>query len=336
MRKHNLELLKAALAKASLLLECDGSPAAKKDKIRSELERFTLTFDAARCSQSIGLFIAGDITRLVVFPFEVTEVVLLADSFEIRDVLYMRQYLSPYYIMVFGDNAVKLYLAEADNLQEIKDELFPLRYHQNRESRNDKSPSVQNFRKEKGGNLGAKVDLILSHTKHHFSRYLSGQTQTVILAGTTSVVRQMKNEFMQRGIVVGTISGNFRDSQTKELGAKALAVCMKMRSEEIKKMVIHLENQSLKNKVKGLRKVWEAANAGKGLLLLVERDFRQPAYIAAGSDQIRLHPPKGAYKYVSDAVDDAIEKVLQKHGQVFFAEPHELAKFENIGMMLRY
>jgi hypothetical protein len=336
MRRHNPDLLKGALEKASLLLECDGSPVEKKEKIRAELERFALAFDATRCGQSIGLFVAGDITRLVFFPFEVNQAVIVGDSFEIRDVLYLRQYLSPYYIMVLGDRSVKLFLAEANRLQEIKDEFFPMSDHHKHATRNNPALAVRKFRKDKDGALQARVDAIMNQAQHHFSSYLSGQAQTVVLAGTGSVVRQLKNEFTRRGIAAGTLSGNFGEDQLHLLGTKALVVCNRMRSDEMKKMVSMLERQSGKNKAKGLRKVWQAATAGKGLLLLVERDFRHPGYVLAGSDQIKLHPPKGSYKYVSDAVDDVIEKVLDKHGQVFFTEPHELAEFENIGMVLRY
>ncbi|HWA34094.1 MAG TPA: hypothetical protein VG737_08200, partial [Cyclobacteriaceae bacterium] len=127
-RKYNEGILKAALEKASLLLANYDCPAKERNYMIAELQRFALSFDASKCSQGLGIFIAPDITRLVFFPFSVNEIILVADSFEIREVLRLRQYLSPYYIVHLDNQGARLWVGHAGHVQEIRDGQFPVIY----------------------------------------------------------------------------------------------------------------------------------------------------------------------------------------------------------------
>lgn len=86
-KKQNIDLLHRSLRTVSLQLQCYPCDPDRKDKITRELQMFALSFDPIKCDQSVGLFIANDITRLIFFPFAVEESVQVMDSFQIDDVL---------------------------------------------------------------------------------------------------------------------------------------------------------------------------------------------------------------------------------------------------------
>jgi hypothetical protein len=82
--------------------------------------------------------------------------------------------------------------------------------------------------------------------------------------------------------------------------------------------------------------VWTAAQEGKGLWLLVEKEYTRPTYLRDGDPTLYMRPPKGKYTLVPDAVDDIIEVVLEKGGKVMFTEENKLRKFDSIALLHRY
>jgi hypothetical protein len=324
-RKYNDRILHAALEKASRLLENYECRANDKQHVIAELQRFALSFDACKCDTALGVFIAHDVTRLVFFPFAVNEIILVADSFEIRDVLLLRQYLSPYYVLHFDKKNVRLLIGHADHLQEIRDDRFPvsLAIEPHKPADDKRNPETAEQK-------------IMQTVGRHVLKYLAGSVPTLLLAGAPKLARTFEKNIKLGNTVVGHILENFSVENLKPLARMAWKSCTALRNAAMDRQIAKLDGESPRYRAKGLRQVWRAALKGQGLVLLVEKDYRRPAYVPQGTDEIRLHTPKGQYKFVADAVDDVIEKVLSKNGHVLLTESHRLGKFENIGMMLRY
>jgi hypothetical protein len=83
----------------------------------------------------------------------------------------------------------------------------------------------------------------------------------------------------------------------------------------------------------GLHAVKEAAEEGRGHLLVVEEGFTFPCHWVDG-----LAPSAGPDEQldVDDVVDDVIETVLLADGSVEFVEDGALSDVGSIGMLLRY
>lgn len=86
-----------------------------------------------------------------------------------------------------------------------------------------------------------------------------------------------------------------------------------------------------------MKNVWEAASEGKGLTLLVEKDYQITGYHQLSSEtEIFLTPPVGKYKVVLDVADDIIEIVKEKGGNIVILENGALKNFNHIALILRY
>ena len=49
-----------------------------------------------------------------------------------------------------------------------------------------------------------------------------------------------------------------------------------------------------------------------------------------------LRPPQKPHKVLADAVDDVIEMVLEKNGQIFFVDNGMLKDYQRVALITRY
>ncbi len=75
---------------------------------------------------------------------------------------------------------------------------------------------------------------------------------------------------------------------------------------------------------------------GRGKLLLVEQDYHAPGRLAETGLLLLPAADPNAPDVMSDAVDEVIEMVLSKGGEVVFVENGQLAPHQRIALVLRY
>ena len=85
-----------------------------------------------------------------------------------------------------------------------------------------------------------------------------------------------------------------------------------------------------------LGEVWRSANLGRGKTLYVEADYHEPGRLDESS--MLLLPVDNAMgpDVIPDAVDEVIEMVISKGGEVVFTESGALEKYQRIALVLRY
>ena len=83
--------------------------------------------------------------------------------------------------------------------------------------------------------------------------------------------------------------------------------------------------------------IWGAVEEGRGLDLLVEKDFSQAGFLTNDKPyQLHLRPPKEPHRILADAVDDLIKEVLEKNGNVTFLENDSLRDYQHLALITRY
>ena len=85
-----------------------------------------------------------------------------------------------------------------------------------------------------------------------------------------------------------------------------------------------------------LGEAWMQAQLGRVATLLVEEDYHQPARPSESGMLLSLVDAAGGPDVLEDAVDDLVELVLQKGGQVFFFGDGALALHGRVAAILRY
>jgi hypothetical protein len=339
-RKQNITLLNQALGKAQTALQNFSCSPEVRQLVSDRLESLVTRVNFDEPEGGIGLFVSPQVSTLVSFPFPVNEIVLVGNSFEAREILYLRQYLTPYYIASVTKTSVHLYKAHADSVQEIRDGGLPFIFEDDYEyARSTPGSSVgygmKGFEKDKSVMTEMRVKSFVRAAAHRLNgRFAAGEPEIVVCGPTRSV-----NEFADACSAKDNlikVAGSHNAGEFSDLVQAAWKACQSARTQLIEKFISELEELGPNYKAIGIRKVWSEATRGNGLLLLVERDYMRPAYIPDGTGEIRLHPPKGKYETIADAVDDVIEKVLQAGGKAIIAESNQLRRFEQIGLMLRH
>jgi len=340
-RRQNIKIVEHAIERALHALEGIQATPLQIKKMSERLQSLASAIDPNHVKSGVGLFVSPQVMERVDFSFDVTDCVVVGETFETRDILYRIQQEKAYYVLSMSKQAIHLFAAKADVVQEIRDGYFPRKYHDAyeyaRPSRgNSFGNSLKSFEKDKDILSDLRMGAYLKRADDKLSAYLGSSQGEVVLVGPPKLIHQMSGNHVIAHHVTGKVPGTFDPEDHLRIGSLAWKECRKYREAQIDALIKKADDTAFNLKKHGIRDVWEAAAKGKGALLLVEKDLRYPAYVPEGYEQIRLRRPKGNFRFVEDAVDDVIETVVLKGGKVVFVPENALARFERIVLLLRY
>jgi predicted transcriptional regulator len=89
----------------------------------------------------------------------------------------------------------------------------------------------------------------------------------------------------------------------------------------------------------GIDDSWKSAVEGRGMELVVEEGYRQPAILHREGYVLELVDDESATdgpRHLDDAVDELVELVLEKGGEVTFVDDGALADCDRVALILRY
>ena len=88
--------------------------------------------------------------------------------------------------------------------------------------------------------------------------------------------------------------------------------------------------------VDGINNIWQAVKEGRGRKLVIEKDFTREAFLQTGENRLLFKEPIGAHKVVTDIIDDIIETMIDKGGEVFFTDNGQLKDYGRMILITRY
>jgi hypothetical protein len=294
-------------------------------------------------AEGLGIFVSPHVKLLVQFPFPVQEKVIIADSFEIRDVLYKINYSHSYYILLISEKGARLFERAFSNITEIKDHHFPKEYHEeflynppSRGSSDSGSASLKGFEKDKSILEAIRFQNFFREADLALKSYLVDHTP-LVLVGPKKEFAWFEKVTQHSENIISKISGNYNHASIKELEDLCWPAVRSFLDEQNKKWIIEFrEKIGERLGLYGIQEVWKAAKEGRALKLLVEKDYKIPGFVDTDESILHLHPPRGSHKIVADAVDDCIEIVLEKSGQVYFVDNGLLGDYGKIALITRY
>jgi hypothetical protein len=140
-----------------------------------------------------------------------------------------------------------------------------------------------------------------------------------------------------RDAIVTTLTGSHDKTPAHELGKLVWPLVKANLAEKRQNALSQLDIAVSEQKyVSTVGEVWRLAQDGRGRLLLVEEDFHAPARVDDTGRHLQLVEDATEPGVIDDAVDEIIEMVLSKQGQVVFVENGQLAQHQRIALILRY
>jgi hypothetical protein len=307
-----------------------------------KLESLAGNVDYTHNLDGIGFFVSPEVSEVVHFPFEVTEKVMVGERFELRDLMYMSSLLDDYFLLSVTLNGVRLYKGNGSKLSEIINNDFPRDFEDNYEyakpSQASGNPNQlkSGERKDKSVIIETRFQQFLKEADKRLDPYLL-EKSPLIIAGVKQELGYFKKVTRHEKQIAGQVEGNY-SNDLAGFGKMAFNVFRAYRdlitAEEIDRLREAIGKEMA---VTGMRAVWRAAQEGKGLTLLVEKDLVKPGFVRIDDRfNLFLSPPVEKHDILGDAVETIIETVISKNGRVVMVENGRLTDFDQIALMLRY
>ena len=340
MLKQNALGLKQSFAQALGSIGILPAVSADRDALQSNLQSALDSFRNEGTAKAVGIYATPKNWKLIEFPFLVNEGVVIGDTLQVRDLLYWQQYHEGYYAVNIHKDAIRLYHGAGQSLREVVNEIFPATFKDDYEYEHASIGSsygyaLKGFEKDKKNIANLREATFVKSICNVLPSFINDFNAQVVVAGPARMTSEMAEGYPYPGNV-HRINSTFKSNNIGEFRTAVWDTIVEARKRIISDAIHRIDELPLSNRAKGLRKVWEAAQEGRGMVLLVERDFQRVGYAVNEGNAIRLHSPEVQYKRVTDAVDDAMEAVRNKHGKVIFTEPGALHKYEGIVLTLRY
>lgn len=342
-RKQNPIRMKKAIREAEKMLIEKYGVENTKDLIE-KINKAPEEIDFLHPNDGVGIYVSHNVRKIINFASSVTEKIIVGTEFEIREVEYLSKTLFVYHLLILSKGYTRLFKGYGTILNEINDSNFPASYvddheylrprHMSYTGSSPKSISI-----DKSITTEKRLHFFLKHMDDLLHLYLSEKSHLVI-AGVDQNISYYKELSKYRKNIIFSITGNFDHYNQTELSKVILPEINKYIEEDNKKLVKEFEELIGKGKaVCGIPEVWKNANRGKGDILIVEKDYRQPAAVNEEQFEVLLDGDSRkikSFKKLDDAVNDIIETVIKNNGNVVFVENESLVKYKRIALILRY
>jgi len=266
-------------------------------------------------------------------PFSPSEKLIIDDSFEIRDMVYKLKTQFDYYILVLTEGSVRAIKVMNRNFSELKVDEFPLGMDDTggKSTTRVKSFSL-NTRIQHVSDSKAyqevKVDKYLRDIDKIVSEHPELKNLSQIICAPLKLAAQFKKISGVKSNRIGTINGNYEKQTPKSIVTMCEKLLKESHLDKQDKLLKQIEKESKKKLLAwGIRDVKLCAHNGMGRLLIVEKDYA-PSTLFIKENL--------ADKKTADLVDDIIEEVVEKGGDVEFVENGKLGAYDRIVMIKRY
>lgn len=331
-----LEIERAVAAAKKAVLNKPGDLALAIDSLFQQI-------DFTRNKEGIGIFVSPHLRQLVKFPFAVTKKIVVNESFDLHDLLYIENYSTVYYLLDISKKIIYLFRGIMDHLEEIKDENFPKEFVDDYEY-NKPSPSgsgkgytqVKDVEKDKSILQQARLKKMLQQVAKSLSKYILNKDVPLLICGPEKNIAIYRSITNHAGNIVTLMSDNYKGASIHDLAILAWPQIKSYLDEQKLKLVNEFKEKLGKGLAAcGVEDIWPAASEGRGLILLVEKDYEKAAFVTSDNNSSLQHPDEGHVKY-PDVVNEIMTTVLDKNGKVIIVEKDVLKDYKRIGLIMRY
>lgn len=322
--------LRNLLAETRRRLEADeGVPADVAAAVYDEIAEAAAHVDLRQVGEGLALFASPGQVHVRLLESPVNERVVVADSYEIRDVVADAARRHRYWALVLSEQPTRLWSGDGTHLVEVTTHGFPFT-HEGPGLPHDFGKNPSAHRDERHRQFFRDIAAALTQVDALDSR-------PVFVLGVERYLAFFADEWAAP--VAGTVPGNYDRSGPHDLHRVLASHLAAHQAFEQIAALEHLDVARGANRfAAGLPEVWQLARQGRGAHLLVEENYHSPAWI----HDDHLHPAEQqptrapAGKLVDDAVDDVIELVARQRGEVTFVGDGSLATDGRIALILRY
>lgn len=333
----NYELLKKAVQHAKGLLQNKAYTYEIKSALTVRLDE-TVRVLPHPVLDGLGVFVSTNQSSVLSFPFPVLHKITVDERFEQRELFYLKQFDTQYYVLSLSSREIRLYSGTMDHLEEIKNGNFPILAEQQYEyhSLTESSVKIQEAAGQDRGLTSLRQKSMFNDCDMYLEPYLSPGDGVVILAGIQKITTPFLALTRYSKKVIGKISGSFNERNSNVLQKSAWLLYVHRKMNDSERFVRQLIENDTGHLTDGIRDAWKDAHEDKAHLLAVEKNYHCRGYQRPGHNSLLLQPPSKPFTIIQDAVDELIRTVYRKKGKVVFMEDGQLKNLGHLILISQY
>ncbi len=303
------------------------------EPVLTRLEQVANDIDYPHTLDGLAIFVNRDVGRAVYLPFRLKERVVIDEDFFTRDLVFAMNRTPRYWVLALSEKPTRLYEGTRDELVEIQDGGFPMTH----EGPGGELPlpggegiNKSAYRNERHRQFFRQVDGALKP-------FMAGDPLPLVVVGVDRFLALFNEVTAHRNAILTTLTGSHDKTPAHELAKLIWPLVQVNLAEQRRQILAELEKAVGERRFAStIGEVWRYAREGRGRLLLVEEDLHFPARVDESGMHITPAEDAGAPGVIDDAVDEIIETVLDKQGQVVFVDNGSLRAHQGIALILRY
>ncbi len=297
------------------------------------LERLTANIDYRHALDGLVIFVNTDFDAKFYLPFTVPERVVVADRFLTRDLVFAMNRTLRYWVLALSEQPTRLFEGTLDTLVEIQSGGFPMTH----EGPGGAAPLPGGFginpsahRDERHRQFFRSVDAALKP-------FLAQDPLPLGVVGVDRYLAFWDEVTTHKEFIRAILQGNYDQASPHELAKAIWPLIEKAQTERVQRHLNELDGYVSQGRVAAtVGEAWRKAHEGRGKLLLVEKDYHEAGRLDETGLLLLPANDPNAPDVIPDAVDEVIETVLSKGGEVVFTENGQLADYQRIALILRY
>jgi hypothetical protein len=299
------------------------------EPLLQRLDALVDEIDYPHTLDGMALYVSHDFAKRYDLPFTVPARVVIDQTFATRDLLYGMHREQRYWVLLLSQASTRLLAGTAETLEEVKDPHFPMAMTGPGGTAPLPYDADSSYLDDRHRRFFQDVD-------RAYTPYAKGESLPLVVGGVDRQVSFFQEVSEYTSAIAGTLSGNFDKATLAELTPQVWPLMQSVRdtnrANALEALAAAIGAQKV---VSTIEEVWRLANDGRGKLLLVEKNYHVPAVMTEGGN-LQVVDQVGGTEVMDDAVDEIIEAVLAKGGDVVFMEDESLTAQHHIALLLRY
>ena len=297
--------------------------------VMHKLNTIIKQLDFSTHKRSLAIYVSPVWEKVLYLNQQVEESINVSDSFHIRDLIKSKKVLHQYLLLQIGSNEIHMYFNDSGKMERIFSSnlraisKIPVPFW-------TQSGMADSRRTEENDNVKSlrKVDNTLDHI-------LASYSLPFFVTGKKKVIDEFR-QITKHTYAITEYAPHTSDDPDKEELKKIIAPYVADWEKINQKRLMGLVYRATeKHKlVSGIVDVYKTTKYNNGKLLLVEEDYVYPDTYTESDEMIyQATKSYSPYSYLKDAVDEAIEKVLEEDGDVGYMQKGALANYEHITLI---
>ncbi len=305
--------------------------------LMERLEEMAEEIDWHHNRQGLALYASDDFAAWYRLPFRVEPRVTVDKTFDTRDLVYALHRMPRYRVLVLAEQPSRLFEGQGEDLEEVRNGHFPVAFTgAPGATRLPDGPQMRRSTIRE-----AHLDEFFTEVDRALTEVTREERLPLVVVGTGRNITNFEEVSENTQDIAVRVEGSYDNSPASAIGQLVWPRFREWLAEQRQKAVREVgEALGAKRLASGLDDAWKAAAAGQGMKLVVEEHYRQPAIVRRDGWVLELVSDEDAAAagaaHLDDAVDELIEMVLEKGGEVVFVEEGSLADYGRVALILRY